>query len=79
MLKSCRKHTNPQDITYEQGRTIQSKKDIVPDYATMGCLKIQNGKMLQKWAELRCFERATTEIWDERAKTEIWDDESDDE
>jgi hypothetical protein len=55
---------------YDRGRTIKLKKDMAPDYATKGCLKVQNGKMLQKWAELRSFERA---------KMEIWNDESDDE
>jgi hypothetical protein len=53
--------------TYEQGQTIKSKKDIAPDYTTKGCLKVQNGKMLQKWVELRCFEHATTENWDDES------------
>jgi hypothetical protein len=48
---------------YQRGRTINSKKDRAADYATKGCLKLQRGKIIGKWHELRSYERATTEHW----------------
>ena len=48
---------------YLAGREINSKKDRAADYATNGCLKLQRGNILQKWIDLRTFERATTETW----------------
>jgi hypothetical protein len=49
---------------YHRGRDINSKKDQAADYTTKGCLKLQRGKFLRKWVELRTFERATRENWD---------------
>jgi hypothetical protein len=48
---------------YHRGREINSKKDRAADYTTNGCLKLQRGKLLRKWVELRTFERATRENW----------------
>jgi hypothetical protein len=50
---------------YHRGREINSKKDRAADYTTNGCLKLQRGKLLRKWVELRTFERATRENWDD--------------
>lgn len=49
---------------YQRGREISSK-DHAADYATKGCLKLQGGKILRKWIDLRTFERATTENWED--------------
>jgi hypothetical protein len=50
---------------YSAGREINSKNDRAMDYATNGCLKLQRGKILRKWKDLRTFERATSERWDD--------------
>lgn len=56
------------------GRKINSKADTYTDYATKGCTKLLQGKILKKWVQLRTFERATTESWGE-----ILDDDEDEE
>jgi hypothetical protein len=50
---------------YHDGRQINSKKDHAVDYATKGCLKLLQGKILQKWVDLWTFKRTTTERWDD--------------
>jgi hypothetical protein len=63
---------------YQHGRTINSKKDQATDYATKGCLKLQRGKIIGKWHELRSYERATTEHWNSLLDDEDSDEDSED-
>jgi hypothetical protein len=63
---------------YSAGREINSKKDRAVDYVTIGCLKLQRGKILRKWKELRTFERATSERWEDLLDDDSEDDEEDD-
>ena len=87
-LTRGKKHTIPKELDirtlqksyrsagyhkYVAGRDINSKKDQAVDYATNGCVQLQKGKILQKWIDLRTFERATTEHWGD-----ILDDEDSD-
>lgn len=37
---------------YCRGRQINSKKDRAENYATKGCLKLQRGKLMPRWADL---------------------------
>ena len=50
---------------YHRGREINSKQDQATDYTTKGSLKLQRGKLIQKWVGLQTFERATRENWDD--------------
>ncbi|KAJ3494148.1 hypothetical protein NLJ89_g10869 [Agrocybe chaxingu] len=80
------KHTKPskeKDVTklqksyrisgyhnYKAGRRVKTKA-LIPDYATLGAIKVQTGKVLQRWNDLRSFERSTTEIWEHLLDDEI--------
>lgn len=64
---------------YHAGRQINSQKDQALDYTTMGCLKLQRGKILRKWKNLRTFERATRESWDDILDDEDSESEDDSE
>lgn len=63
---------------FQRGRLINSKNDRSPDYATNGCLKLQRGKIMVKWHELRSYKRATTEHWENLLDDEESDNESSD-
>ncbi|KAJ3497512.1 hypothetical protein NLJ89_g10340 [Agrocybe chaxingu] len=49
---------------YKAGRKVK-RKMLIPDYATVGATKVITGKVIQCWKDLRSFERATTEVWDD--------------
>ena len=54
-------------LHFKSGRVIPQKEDNAKDYTLAGAIKLNKGKVLNRWNHLRQFERATTEDWEEVA------------